>query len=92
MFQLSGGVLYENSAQCSTGMQNQFDLVKGQVIGGCSYREFTVLTIRSQSLGPTVLQALAIQTHNSMYSGASKSLNEDTLSLALRQRSQSGEY
>ena len=26
--------LYENSAQCSRGMQNQFDLVKARVIGG----------------------------------------------------------
>ena len=35
--------LYENSAECSGGMQNQFDLVKVRVIGGSSNREFTVL-------------------------------------------------
>ena len=43
MFELYGGVLYGNSAQCSRGMQNQFDLVKVRVIGGWSYLELTVL-------------------------------------------------
>ena len=33
-FELSGVFLYENSAQCSRGMQNQFDLVKVRVIRG----------------------------------------------------------
>ena len=33
-FELLGVFLYENSAQCSRGMQNQFDLVKVRIIGG----------------------------------------------------------
>ena len=36
MFELSGVFLYDNSAQCSRGMQNQFNLVKVRVIGGSS--------------------------------------------------------
>ena len=42
MFQLSAVFSNESSAQGSRGMQNQFDLATGLVIGGSSHRECTV--------------------------------------------------